>query len=168
MQLSRHCASTFPLLADRLPVAFQCSPNRLPILGRGFQHYFLDLLLAQPLGKPLQLLGVATKPSPLEFVFALTLYVGHHYSQHLLVNLNSRYPISHCFLLGGKRRACHALHIQAHVAIAAPARGTTTPIHSLNYACSGSGTFTASTAPLCVRPRRFRLFPIVLGSERFS
>src|SRR6516165_2112758 len=123
MQLSRHCASTFPLLADRLPVAFQCSPNRLPILGRGFQHYFLDLLLAQPLGKPLQLLGVATKPSPLEFVFALTLYVGHHYSQHLLVNVNSRYPISHCFLLGGKRRACHALHIQAHVAIAAPARG---------------------------------------------
>ena len=44
-----------------------------------------------------------------------------------------------------KRRACHALHIQAHVAIAAPARGTATPIHSLNYACSGSGRVTAST-----------------------
>src|SRR5215471_12814087 len=148
MQLSRHCASTFPFLADRPPVAFQRSPNRLPILRRGFHHYFLDLLLDQPLGKSLQLLGVATKPSPLEFVFALTLNVGHHYSQHLLVNVNSRYPISHCFLLGGKRRACHALHIQAHVAIAAPAKGTATPIHSLNYACSGPGRGTASTAPL--------------------
>src|SRR6516162_2135214 len=123
MQLARHCARTFPFLAERPPVAFQRSPNRLPILRRGFQHCFLHLLLAQPLAKPLQLLGVATKPSPLEFVFALTLYVGYHYSQHLFVNVNSRYPISHGFLLGGKRRACHALHIQAHVAIAAPARG---------------------------------------------
>src|SRR5215469_4809722 len=151
MQLSRHCASTFPFLADRPPVAFQRSPNRLPILRRGFHHYFLDLLLDQPLGKPLQLLGVATKPSPLEFVFAFTLNVGHHYSQHLLMHIDSRYPISHGSLLGGKRRACHALHIQAHVAIAAPVRGTATPIHSLNYARSGSGRFTASTAPLRVR-----------------
>ena len=31
------------------------------------------------------------------------------------------------------------------MAIAAPARGTATPIHSLNYACSGSGRVTAST-----------------------
>src|SRR6516225_3693956 len=77
------------------------------------------------------------------------------------MHIDSRYPISHCFLLGGKRRACHALHIQAHVAIAAPARGTATPIHSLNHARSGSDRVTASTAPLCVRPRRSRLFPIV-------
>src|ERR1700737_3774658 len=69
------------------------------------------------------MLGVATKPPPLEFVFAVTLNVGHYYSQHLFMHVNSRYLISHCFLLGGKRRACRELHIQAHVAIAAPARG---------------------------------------------
>src|SRR6516165_7665542 len=145
MQLSRHGASTFPFLADRPPVAFQRSPYRLPILRCGFHHHFLDLLLDQPLRKPLQLLGVATVPASLKLVFVFHFDVSHNHRQPLLVHIDSRYPISHGFLLGGKRRACHALHIQAHVAIAAPARGTATPIHSLNYACSGSGRVTAST-----------------------
>src|SRR6201984_2151600 len=79
------------------------------------------------------------------------------------MHVNSRYPISHRFLLGGKRRACRELHIQAHVAIAAPRQGEiATPIYSLNHARSGSDRVTASTAPLCVRPRRSRVFPIVL------
>src|SRR5215471_9727384 len=164
MQLSRHCASTFPFLADRPPVAFQRSPNRLPILRRGFHHYFLDLLLDQPLGKSLQLLGVATKPSPLEFVFAGTLNVGHHYSQHLLMHVNSRYPISHCFLLGGKRRACRELHIQAHVAIAAPAsRRQQRPfIRSITHAPGQTGS-QPQLLHCVFRPRRSRAFPIVLG-----
>src|ERR1700751_6244937 len=79
------------------------------------------------------------------------------------MHVNSRYPISHRFLLGGERRACRELHIQAHVAIAAPRQGEiATPIYSLNHARSGSDRVTASTAPLCVRPRRSRVFPIVL------
>src|SRR6201987_3037751 len=79
------------------------------------------------------------------------------------MHVNSRYPISHRFLLDGKRRACRELHIQAHVAIAAPRQGEiATPIYSLNHARSGSDRVTASTAPLCVRPRRSRVFPIVL------
>src|SRR6516165_1322694 len=168
MQLSRHCASTFSFLADRPPVAFQRSPNRLPILRGGFQHHFLDLLLDQPLRKPLQLLGVATVPASLKLVFVFHFDVSHNHRQPLLVHIDSRYPISHGFLLGGKRRACHALHIQAHVAIAAPARGTATPIHSLNYACSGSGRVTASTAPLFHRPRRSPCPSLCLGSDRFS
>src|SRR5215472_15749253 len=40
------------------------------------------------------------------------------------MHIDSRYPISHCFLLGGKRRACRAVHIQAHVAVAAPPGGS--------------------------------------------
>src|SRR5215469_17274054 len=124
MQLSRHGASTFPILADRPPVAFQRSPYRLPILRCGFHHHFLDLLLDKPLRKPLQLLGVATVPASLKLVFLFHFDVSHNHRQPLLVHIDSRYPISHGVLLGGKRRACHALHIQAHVAIAAPPGGS--------------------------------------------
>ena len=83
MQLSRHCASTFPFLADRPPVAFQRSPNRLPILRCGFHHHFLDLLLDQPLRKPLQLLGVATVPASLKLLFLFHFDVSHNHRQLL-------------------------------------------------------------------------------------
>ena len=169
MQLSRHRASAFPLLASRPPVAFQCSPNRLPILCCGFHHHFLDFLFHQPFCQPFQMFGVAPKPSPLEFVFAVTLNVGYDYRQHLFMHLNSRYPVSHCFLLGGKRRACCELHRQTHVALAAPARGSQQGpfIRSITHAPGQTGSQPQLlhcafdlAAPVCS--------PLCLGSERFS
>ena len=64
MQRSRLTACAFPLLAERFPVPFQCSPNWFPILRRRFHDYFFGFLLNKPCRQRAQLFGVATKHPP--------------------------------------------------------------------------------------------------------
>src|SRR5262245_51237939 len=45
MECPRHFAGTFPILTARFPVPLECAPQRFPVLGSGFHHYFLDPLL---------------------------------------------------------------------------------------------------------------------------
>src|SRR5262249_41994672 len=97
----RHLSGTFPVCTRRFPVSFQRSPDRLPILGRGFHHRFLVSLLHQPLRKQLQLLGVATVPPSLKLVFVVDFDVSHNYGQLLLMYIDSRYPIWHRLPPGG-------------------------------------------------------------------
>jgi hypothetical protein len=101
MQRSRLTACAFPLLAYRFPVPFQCFPNRLPILGRGFHHDFHGLLLEQPCGERPQLFGVGGKPPPLKLILAVDFNVRDNYGQHLFMHIDSRYPVGHSFLLLG-------------------------------------------------------------------
>jgi len=44
MECSRHFPGTFPILAARFPVMFECAPQRFPVLGSGFHHHFLYFL----------------------------------------------------------------------------------------------------------------------------
>jgi hypothetical protein len=58
-------------------------------------------LLEQPCGERSQLFGAAAKQPPLKLVFLFDFDVGHDHCQHLLVNIDSRYPVGHHFLLAG-------------------------------------------------------------------
>src|SRR6516162_1618141 len=95
MQRSRLTACTFPLLAYWLPVPFQGPPNRLPILGRRFHDHFLGLLLDEPSSQRAQLFGVAAKHPPLKLALSVNFHVRHNHSQHLFMNIDSRYSIGH-------------------------------------------------------------------------
>src|SRR6266403_979857 len=101
MQRSGPPPCAFSLLAYRLPIPFQRSPHRFPILGRRLHDYFFGLLLDEPRSQRSQLFGVAAKHTPLKLVFAFDFNVGHNYSQHLLVDIDSRYPVRHRLLLAG-------------------------------------------------------------------
>jgi len=79
MKCSRHFPGTFPILTARFPVPFQCAPQRFPVLGRGFHHHFLNLLLHQPLVKQLYLLRIASIPASLKLVFIMDFNVSHNY-----------------------------------------------------------------------------------------
>src|SRR5204863_4345964 len=92
---------SFPLLAERLPIPFQCFPHGFPILRRRLHDYFFGLLLDEPRSQRSQLFRVAAKHPPLKLVFAFDFNVGHNYSQHLLVDIDSRYPVRHKLLLAG-------------------------------------------------------------------
>jgi hypothetical protein len=48
-----------------------------------------------------KLFRVAAKHPPLKLVFAFDFNVGHNHSQHLLVDIDSRYPVRHRLLLAG-------------------------------------------------------------------
>src|SRR5712692_8006264 len=61
VQRSGPPACAFSLLANRLPVPFQCIPYGLPVLGRRFHNHFLGLLLEQPRSQRSQFFGVAAK-----------------------------------------------------------------------------------------------------------
>jgi len=54
-----------------------------------------------PSKKRSQLFRVAAKHPPLKLLFAFDFNVGHNYSQHLLVDIDSRYPVRHRLLLAG-------------------------------------------------------------------
>src|SRR6266480_1521828 len=101
MQRSRPPTCAFPLLAYRLPIPFQRFPNWFPILRRRFHDYFLDFLLEQPCGQRSLLFGVAAKHPPLKPELTVNFHVRHNYSQHLFMNINSRYPVRHKLLLAG-------------------------------------------------------------------
>jgi len=68
MQRSRLTTCAFPLLADRLPILFQCFPHWFPILRHRFHDYFPGLSLKQPCSQRSQLFGVAAKSSSLKLV----------------------------------------------------------------------------------------------------
>jgi hypothetical protein len=87
----------FPLLAERLPVPFQSSPDRSRLCRR-FHDHFLDLLFEQPLGQQSQLGGVAAKPAPLKGV-AVDFDLRDEHAQRPFMNVNSCYPIRHKLLL---------------------------------------------------------------------
>src|ERR1019366_4617333 len=82
-----HLAGPLPLLALRLPVLLQRSPNRLPVLRGRFHDYFFDLLLVQPLGQHMQFTGGSAELAPLKPILTFPGDVGHHDRQHLLVNV---------------------------------------------------------------------------------
>src|SRR2546422_1095518 len=101
MQRAGPPPGSFPLLAERLPIPFQCSPYGFPILRRRLQDYFFGLLLDEPRSQRSQLFRVTAKHPSLKLVFAFDFNVGHNYSQHLLVDIDSRYPVRHRLLLAG-------------------------------------------------------------------
>ena len=85
------------------------------------------------------------------------------------LHVNSRYPVSHCSLLGGKRRACRKLHIQSHVAVAAPARGRQQRpfIRSITHAPGQTGSQPQQLH--CVFDlAALACSPLCFGSQRFS
>src|SRR5438552_14362187 len=94
------------------------------------------------------MVGVATKQTPFKLVLAFDLHVSYDHSQHLFMNVDSRYPVRHNFPPGGSgERAASSLsrvtgYRRSH------RRGETTPNYSLNHARSGSDTRSASTSPL--------------------
>ena len=45
--------------------------------------------------------GIAAKHPPLKLVLIADFRVRHNYRQHLLMNIDSRYPVAHHFLLAG-------------------------------------------------------------------
>src|ERR1700758_3499628 len=100
MQDPRGWTCAFSFLTDRLPIAFQRSPYRLPVGCRRFHHHFLDLVLRQPLRQPAELLRVRRKTTPLKLVLAVHFDIDYYYRQLLLMDVDSRYAI-HTFLLAG-------------------------------------------------------------------
>src|ERR1700747_45752 len=90
------------------------------------------------------MVGVATKQTPFKLVLTFAFHVSYHHSQHLCMNVDSRYPVRHNFPPGGSgERAASSLsrvtgYRRSH------RRGETTPNYSLNNARSGSDTRTAS------------------------
>src|SRR5215469_5793390 len=101
MQCAGLPSGSFPLLAERLPIPFECFPHGFPILRRRLHDYFFGLLLDEPRSQRSQFFRVAAKHPSLKLVFAFDLNVGHNYSQHLLMDIDSRYPIRHGLLLAG-------------------------------------------------------------------
>src|ERR1700683_2921306 len=95
MQRSRLPPRAFALLAKRLPIPLQRFPDGFPILRRRFHNYFFSLLLEQPCGQRPQLFGGAAKLPSLKRLFAFDFDVTYHYSQHLFVNIDTRYLIGH-------------------------------------------------------------------------
>src|ERR1700745_2596044 len=56
------------------------------------------------------MLGVATKQTPFKLVLAFDFHVSYHHSQHLFMNVDSRYPVRHNFPPGGSgERAASSL-----------------------------------------------------------
>src|SRR5437870_13875035 len=94
------------------------------------------------------MVGVATKQTPCKLVLAFDFHVSYDHSQHLFMNVDSRYPVRHNFPPGGSGERSHR-------------RGETTPNYSLNHARSGSDTRTASTSPLRNQSRRSEASPIL-------
>src|SRR5580704_4048619 len=80
------------------------------------------------------MVGVATKQTPFKLVLTFAFHVRYDHSQHLFMNVDSRYPVRHNFPPGGSgERAASSLsrvtgYRRSHK------RGETTPNYSLNHA----------------------------------
>jgi hypothetical protein len=74
-------------------------PEGSPILGCGLHDNFLDPLLDQPIRQSSQFVWAGAERAPVKIVFAFDRYIGYHDGQHSLVNINSRYPVTHKVLL---------------------------------------------------------------------
>src|SRR5262249_49745820 len=107
----------------------------------------------------------AAVTDPFKPVLAINFHVADDHGQHLLMYINSRYPIRHKVPPGGSgERAAKSLtrvtgYRRSH------RREVTTPNYLLNHARSGSDTRTVSTSPVRTQSRRSRpvLFCIRLG-----
>src|ERR1700747_1099263 len=100
------------------------------------------------------MLWAAAVTHSFKLVLAINFHVANHHGQHLLMDVNARYPVRHKgFLLGSGERAANSLtrvtgYRRSH-------RGEqTTPNYLLNHARSGSDTRTASTSPVRTQSRR--------------
>src|SRR6266478_4785803 len=85
---SRFSRTGFQYLSSASHAGFQ-------ILRRRLHDYFVGLLLEEPRSQRSQLFRLAAKHPPLKLVFAFDFNVGHNYSQHLLVDIDSRYLVGH-------------------------------------------------------------------------
>src|SRR5712664_932937 len=154
MQRSRPPPCAFSLLAYRLPIPFQRSPHWFPRWGRRFHDYFLGLLLEQPGRQRSQLFGAAAKHPPLKLVFAFDFDVRHNYSQHLFMDINSRYPIEHSSSWPGAESVLRLPYTGSRAIAAPPGKDNDAPLfaksrtllirhlHGLNFST------VASTSPL--------------------
>ena len=129
MQFPRHRSAVFPLPPRRLPIPLQCLPHRLPVLCRGFHHRFFHLLLDQPRCQFPQSFGSRPNLAALKLVCPFRGHVGYYNGQHLLVHVNSRYPVSHCHSPCGSREHAYSYLGQGHAAADSPA-GEPTPNYS--------------------------------------
>src|ERR1700739_3811485 len=94
------------------------------------------------------MLRVATKQTPFKLVLTFDFHVSYDHSQHLFMNVDSRYPVRHNFPPGGsgERAASSLSRVTGYRR--SPRRGETTPHYSLNHARSGSDTAAASPSSL--------------------
>jgi hypothetical protein len=60
------------------------------------------------------MLGITTITASLKYVFAFDFDVGHNHSQHLFMNVDSRYPVRHNDSSWRERRACCDILKQGH------------------------------------------------------
>src|SRR2546430_17562844 len=122
------------------------------------------------------MVGGATKQTPFKLVIAFHFHVSYDHSQHLFMNVDSRYPVRHNFPPGGSgERAASSLsrvtgYRCSHRVTGyrcSHRRGETTPNYSLNHARSGSDTRTASTSPLRNQSRRSEASPILPSTRSY-
>ena len=60
------------------------------------------------------MVGVAAKQTPFKLVLAFDFHVRYDHSQHLFVNVDSRYPVRHNVTSWRERRACCEFLKQGH------------------------------------------------------
>ena len=60
------------------------------------------------------MVGARAELTPLKLVLALDRDVGYHHGEHLLVNINSCYPVRHRFLLVGSGERAASYFMQGH------------------------------------------------------
>src|SRR5258705_1945556 len=161
MECARHPARTFPFLTAWFPILLERSPNRFPVLRRGFHDHFLHLLLDKPFPQQLQLLRVASVPASLELVFVFDFDVSHNHGQLRFMDIDSRYPIRHKLLRAGAE-SVPEITLSRVSGYRRPLWGETTPIYSLYHARSGSDRRSASASPLITQSRHSQPFWIIV------
>ena len=155
VQCAGHLGRPVTLLPRRFPVPLQRAPYRLAVLRGRFHNHFLDLLLDQPLGEQVQLIGGRAELAPLKFTLAFPGYISHHYRQHLLVHVDCCDSISHHVLLW--RSGEHARKVfpgRVTRLSSLPTGDERRPIIRAERACSGSNRRTVSTSLLSTQPHQ--------------
>src|SRR6201987_4303769 len=100
------------------------------------------------------MLGVATKQTPFKLVLTFDFHVSYDHSQHLFMNVDSRYPVRHNFPPGGSGEAAASCLGGVTGSRGSHRRGDTPPNYSLTHARSGSDTRPALTSPALNQSRR--------------
>ena len=107
-----------------------------------------------PFRKESQLLWAAAVTHPFKLVLAIDFHIADDHSQHLLMYVNSRYPIRHRVPPGGSGERATTSLTRVTGCRRSHRRGETTPNYSLNHARSGSDTRTALNSPVRTQSRR--------------
>src|ERR1700757_2272713 len=100
------------------------------------------------------MLWTAAVTHSLKLALAINFHVTNHHRQHLLMDVNSRYPVRHNVSSWRERRACCEFLNQGHRLSPLPQKEQTTPNYLFNHARSGSDTRTGSTSPVRTQSRR--------------